>query len=313
MGPKLSIGLPVYNGENYLAEALESILSQTFSDFEVIISDNASTDRTEEMCKQYAQQDNRIRYYRNPKNVGIARNYNITYELSSKSAELFKWAAHDDVLLPEYLASCIDVLEKEPSVVCVHTFTQKIDQHGIVKENYPHDQFINSEKRHRRFYDAICVNHQVIVGHAVIRRCALDKTELFDAYPGGDFALQAELALYGRLYQVPEYLFRRRSHPHRAYRVPLYDRIAVEDPAKAGKIVLPAWLQWFGYFNAINRAKLPAGERLICFIHALRSVQPGLLYYPMTRDLKWAAGQIFRKKSKNNHAVAPLNAHQKKI
>jgi glycosyltransferase involved in cell wall biosynthesis len=312
MSPKLSIGLPVYNGENYLTEALESILSQTFSDFEVIISDNASTDRTEEICRQYARQDSRIRYYRNPKNVGIARNYNITYELSSESAELFKWAAHDDVLLPEYLARCIDVLEKEPSIICVHTFAQKIDQHGIVKENYPHDQFTNSPKSHKRFYDAICVVHQVIVGHAVIRKSVLNKTKLFGAYPGSDFALQAELALHGRLHEVPEYLFWRRSHPHRAYRVPLYDRIAIEDPTKAGKIVLPAWLQWFGYFSAIKRANLTAGEKSVCYVHAFKAIQPGLLYYPMARDLKWAAGQIFSKKNKTNHAVAPLNAPQHK-
>ncbi|HSE41941.1 MAG TPA: hypothetical protein VLH08_14350, partial [Acidobacteriota bacterium] len=172
--------------------------------------------------------------------------------------------------------------------------------------------FTNSEKRHQRFYDAICVIHQVIVGHAVIRKSALDRTELFGAYPGADFALQAELALYGCLYEVPEYLFRRRSHPHRAYRVPLYDRIAVEDPAKAGKIVLPAWLQWFGYFKAIKKANLSVKERFACRIHAFQCIKPGLLYYPLTRDIKWAANQIFRKKSKNNHAVAPMNSPQHK-
>jgi glycosyltransferase involved in cell wall biosynthesis len=313
MSPKLSIGLPVYNGENFLTEAVDSILEQTFSDFELIISDNASTDRTEEICREYAQKDERVRYYRNPKNVGIARNYNITYELASESSQFFKWAAHDDVLMPEYLERCIKVLDKEPSIVCVHTYAQKIDQHGVVKNNYPDDQFIDSARRTSRFYDAICVVHQVIVGHAVIRKKYLDRTKLFGAYPGADFALQAELALYGRLHEIPEYLFRRRSHPHRAYRVPLYDRIAIEDPSKAGKIILPAWLQWFGYFAAIKRAQLPLGERFKCWIQAMKCVGIGGIgmRYSLVRDLKWATGQIFHRKK--TEPIAPFNAHHKKV
>jgi glycosyltransferase involved in cell wall biosynthesis len=312
MSPKLSIGLPVYNGENFLAEAVNSILSQTFSDFELIISDNASTDRTEELCRAYAQNDERVRYYRNPKNIGIARNYNITYELSSQSSDLFKWAAHDDVLMPGYLERCVELLDKEPSIVCVHTYTQKIDQYGTVKENYPDDQFTDSSQRVKRFHDVICKTHQVIVGHAVIRKSVLDKTKLFGAYPGADWALQAEIALYGRLYEIPEYLFKRRSHPHRAYRVPLYDRIALEDPAKAGKIVLPAWLQWFGYFAAVKRAKLPFGERLHCSMQAMKCLyRSGIgLRYSLARDLKWAAGQIFHRKKRE--PVGPLNAPEHK-
>lgn len=300
MNPKISIGLPVYNGKNYLGKAIDSILSQTFSDFELIISDNASTDSTEEICREYAKKDSRVHYHRNEKNVGIARNYNITYELSSPSSEYFKWAAHDDVLLPTYLATCVEVLDKDPSVVCVHTLMQGINEHDTVTKNYPGDQFEKSSECHSRFYDAVCIGHQVIVGHALIRKSVLDKTKLFGGYPGSDWALQAELSLYGRLFTIPEYLFQRRSHPDRAYRVPLYERIAIEDPTKEGKLVLPAWWQWFGYFQGINRAKLPLKDKIRCSIHAFKCFKRGILFYKLARDLKWAAKQMLHRKA---HAV----------
>jgi glycosyltransferase involved in cell wall biosynthesis len=113
--PRVSIGLPVYNGENYLAETLDSILAQTFTDFEVIISDNASTDRTETICRQYAAQDRRIRYLRNTSNLGAAKNYNRVFELSQ--GEYFKWNGHDDPLAPVFLERCVAVLDRHPGVV----------------------------------------------------------------------------------------------------------------------------------------------------------------------------------------------------
>lgn len=298
MKPRISIGLPVYNGENYVALAIESILSQSYAEFELIISDNASQDRTESICRSFAEKDARVRYRRNPENMGIARNYNLTYE-SSSDTEFFKWAAHDDVLLPEYLARCVSVLDSDPRVVCVHTYTEKIDKDGHVVGTYPMDQFVDSEIPSARFQDTICHFHQVIVGHALIRKSILNKTRLFGGYPGSDFALQAELALYGKLRQLPEYHFRRRSHPGRAVRIPLYDRIAVEDPAKAGKIVLPAWLQWMGYHQAIGRSRLPFGEKMHCHLIALKSLKRGVLLYPLARDVKWAARTILKMNGKD--------------
>jgi len=123
MRPKVSIGLPVYNGENYLRNALESILDQTFRDFEVIISDNASTDRTGEICREYAAKDPRIRYCRNDRNLGAAGNFNRAFELSS--GEYFKWAAHDDVIERDFLSSCVSVLDEDPSVVACFAMTSK--------------------------------------------------------------------------------------------------------------------------------------------------------------------------------------------
>src|SRR5262245_11232182 len=81
--PRVSIGMPVYNADKFLPEALQSLVNQSFADFEIVISDNASTDRTEEICRSYAQRDQRIRYFRNTTNIGVFRNFNQVFHLSS--------------------------------------------------------------------------------------------------------------------------------------------------------------------------------------------------------------------------------------
>ena len=106
--PRLSIGIPVYNGESFLAQALDSLLAQTFHDFEIVISDNASTDRTPEICHAYVQRDPRVRYVRNPLNLGSVPNFNRVFEPST--APLFKWAAHDDLHHETYLERCVRLL-----------------------------------------------------------------------------------------------------------------------------------------------------------------------------------------------------------
>src|ERR1700754_583434 len=99
--PRLSIGLPVYNSEDYLAESLEALLGQSFEDFELIISDNASTDGTADICRRYRGQDSRIRYIRQPRNIGGAPNHNFL--VHEARGELFKWASHDDLYARDLL------------------------------------------------------------------------------------------------------------------------------------------------------------------------------------------------------------------
>ena len=104
--PKVSIGIAVFNGENFLESALRSILAQTFEDFELIISDNASTDRTADICEQYASQDGRVLYLRQPANLGAQPNYNLL--VGQARGRYFKWAAHDDMLAPTFLERCVE-------------------------------------------------------------------------------------------------------------------------------------------------------------------------------------------------------------
>src|SRR6516162_7057649 len=119
--PIVSIGLYVHNGEPFLEQTLVSILVQTFADFELIISDNVSTDRTAEIAQAYAARDPRIRYYRAEHNMGGG--WNMRRVLVLATAKYFKWAAADDVLRPDFLRRCVDVLDGDPGCVLAHTQT----------------------------------------------------------------------------------------------------------------------------------------------------------------------------------------------
>ena len=123
--PRLTIGLPVYNGENFLSEALDTLLAQTYTDFELIISDNASTDGTEEICRRYARSDPRIRYLRQERNIGLVPNHNFL--VGQARGEYFKWAGHDDRFAPELVERCIEILDERPHVVLCHADMAIID------------------------------------------------------------------------------------------------------------------------------------------------------------------------------------------
>src|SRR3984957_15644681 len=126
--PKLSVGLPVYNGSAYVAESIEALLGQTFEDFELIISDNASTDDTGEICHRYERLDSRIRYFRQPRNVGLAPNHNFCVERARGS--LFKWAAGDDLYARDLLEKCIAALDEYPEIALAPSWAAMIDGNG---------------------------------------------------------------------------------------------------------------------------------------------------------------------------------------
>ena len=121
--PRLTVGLPTYNGEEYLAQALDSLLAQTFTDFELIISDNASTDATESIARAYAARDPRIRYVRHPRNRGSA--FNHTYVIREARGEYFKWASDDDLYAPDLLERCVEALDNRPEIPLAHAWTRR--------------------------------------------------------------------------------------------------------------------------------------------------------------------------------------------
>ena len=131
----VSIGMPVHNGERFVRQALESILTQDYRNFELIISDNASTDTTSEICQRYADQDARIRYVRNETNVGASPNHKRVFEM--RRGDYFKWAAHDDECLPTFLSRCMSVFGEAPqSVVLVYPQSFIIDEEGRIIREY---------------------------------------------------------------------------------------------------------------------------------------------------------------------------------
>jgi len=130
--PRLGIGLPVGNGENYLSESLDALLGQSCTDFELIISDNASTDGTEDTCRQYLAQDRRIRYVRQPRNIGCTANHNLV--VRHARGELFKWASHDDLYGRDLLRRCVEALDEHPDVVLASCWSALIDGAGNISE-----------------------------------------------------------------------------------------------------------------------------------------------------------------------------------
>ena len=143
MLPLISVGMPVYNGERFIVETIESLLSQSFKDFEVVVCDNASSDNTESICRSYEKRDKRIRYYRNPRNLGAAKNYRKTFELSK--ANYFRWANCDDLFEPASLERCLSVLEGDSSVVLTYPKTKIIDENGKFVAMYDDNSHLVSE------------------------------------------------------------------------------------------------------------------------------------------------------------------------
>ena len=159
MNVKLSIGMPVYNGELFIERAIESILAQTFTDFELIISDNASTDSTQEICQNFSKKDDRIRIFKQEKNIGIHRNF--YFLLSQAKGEYFAWAAVDDYLDKDFMEKNLKVLESHNSIVSsigkiipYGTESLKIDSKLVDTSNYP--KFLKNyvkRGRHKKMVD----------------------------------------------------------------------------------------------------------------------------------------------------------------
>lgn len=268
--PRLSIGLPVYNGENYLAAALGSLLDQSFGDFELIIADNASTDRTAEICRVFVAGDTRIRYQRNENNIGAAANYNLT--LRQARGEYFKWAAHDDICLPDYLAACLEVLDSRPDVVLCHSQVTGLAPDGSIKGFYAQEISFDQPHPAQRFWRAISTRHICTAVFGVMRREQLLNSIRHGDWVGADRNLLAQLALAGKVVLVPQQLFQRREHPQASIHkfASEAERQAWFNPASAGQKTHPTWRRWQEYARAVNAAALPPAQRLACTAHLVR-------------------------------------------
>ena len=272
--PPISIGLPVYNAERYLEETLISILSQTYNDFTLIISDNCSTDRTQEICQTYAAQDTRIQFFGNEENVGSAKNFNRVFSLSE--SKFFKWAASDDLIAPEFLTVCLDILDNEPEVILSYPKARLIDPAGEDMGTYEDGLNMVSTSPHVRFLQ---VYHNISLANTafgLIRSEALKKTNLFGNYPHSDLLFLAELSLYGQFREVPQYLFYRRLHPGSVGGASLSgrkiisaktddDRLEYYDPGNKEKSLTKKHHLFLKYLKVIQRAPIPFSSKVLLF------------------------------------------------
>jgi glycosyltransferase involved in cell wall biosynthesis len=265
--PRLAIGLPVYNGEDYLEETLVSLQKQTFQDYSLIISDNASTDRTGEICQAYASADPRIHYYRNEKNIGATQNWYRVFDLSS--SEYFASAAHDDLYAPEYMQKCMEVLDRDPSVVLCYTKTRAIDECGNSMGDFTVEVDTTSPHPHDRLYNILAIDALCIQLYGVMRSSALRSTKVYAGYYGCDRNTLFELALLGKLQEIPEYLFFHRLYPG-ALGIAMnsgktVDELLVLDPGTDWRYRSTAKTIYRNYYTSVSHLVASPSERIRCY------------------------------------------------
>jgi glycosyltransferase involved in cell wall biosynthesis len=321
---RVCIGIPVYNGQRYLAQAIESILSQTFEDLEIIISDNASTDQTGQICRDFAARDKRIKYERLTSNIGAILNYARTYKRSS--GQYFKWAAHDDLCEPTFIEKCVEALDADPSAVMAYPKAKFIDSAGNFIKDYnvklPTDSNIPSVRfRAIATADHRTTNNLEIFG--LMRRSAVDMIPQQGTYAGSDRVFLARLALYGRFVEVPEILFLSRDHPEQSiHTLPKYMQKKKSlvsrfvgsgqlppaewfDPKYTGKITFPEWRLLSEYLSSTKYGWLNFRERSLCLTAVARRQFSHGNWARMARDFILAGDKLMARVVQSLHTPSP--------
>lgn len=304
--PRVSIGLPVYNGANYIADAIRSVQKQTFADWELIISDNQSTDATAEICRQFADSDDRIKPHVADQNHGAAWNFNRTFELAS--GELFRWLSHDDALAPECLAKCVATLDKNPEAVLCSTGTTIIDSNGSEvldtasgadRADHPEEdsdpalpsnlhfqeltpesearrvEAIQSSSLPKRFQGVLFYSRRCYEVYGLVRRDVMARSQLHPSYCGGEKVWLAEMAMLGKLVEIPDRLFYCRWHDERftANSSALQQAQHMRPLQRRRRLALPhQYRSTLGYLQLVFRSGVPFGARLHCLWIWLRFV-----------------------------------------
>jgi glycosyltransferase involved in cell wall biosynthesis len=277
---QVTIGMPVWNGERFISQAIESLLAQTYDDFELVISDNASTDATADICRAYASRDPRIRYLRQQRNLGANANYNEVFGQSS--GRYFKWAAHDDVLAPRFIEECVRVLDQAEDVVLCSPATALINEDGsALSYSSQHDAMIDSygakwpitpennpllaspDPADR--FAAVLLNMVMCVEiFGLMRRSALKRSSLQPSHVGGDKVLLAELSLMGRFHLLRDCLFYRRCHLGQYSRAESGKYRAMWCSGKRGHTLSHQLQLLAGYLRVALSAELTPSQRYRC-------------------------------------------------
>jgi glycosyltransferase involved in cell wall biosynthesis len=274
---RLTVGLPVYNGENFIADAIESIINQTYQDWVLLVCDNASTDRTQEICRQLAAHDPRIRYVRNDTNIGLAPNFNKAFQLSS--SEFFKWQAHDDVCLPDFFERCITALDAHPKAALAFPWAAPIDGEGSQLDQflwnnpavYDQDDPATRFRQLTSTFDRLTRSGSQSPGSyifGVMRSESIKNTRLQMSHMWADISLLAELSLEGTFVEVPEVLLLLRVEIENAtshmLRGDLQGWQRILDPKHSSKLgtIISRYRRYGEYFVSVWRSRLPLTSKL---------------------------------------------------
>jgi len=263
--------VPVYNGERHLRAAIESLLGQTFGDFELIISDNASIDSTPEICEEFLRRDARVRYHRQSTNIGVARNWNFVARAAR--GRYFKWASSSDTCEPSMLAQCVKVLEENPTAVLCYGRTRLIDDAGATIELYKDDLAAMEERASDRFKT---LTFKLALNNAqsgLIRMVTLRRTRLVRPYIAGDLPLMAEIALQGTFWLLPDYLLNRRmSEGSFSSLLSRHELMNFYNPGSGSKSGLDVLRLHRDYIASVLRAPVPLRERVASLLIALHGM-----------------------------------------
>jgi len=291
MSIKVSIGMPVYNGERWIEKAIMSFTNQTFHDFELIIANNNSTDRTHEICEYFKKKDTRIRYYRNSHNIGIANNYNKVFEVSN--GEYFKWTSVSDLCDPTFLEKCIKVLEEHSEVVLCYPRTLLVLEEGKM---IPYEDNLNLQDedpciRYIKFIERIKLNN---VMNGLIRSDCLKKTQLNKDYISEDINFTAELTLYGKFYELPEYLFyRNHTEGTTSALKSKEDIIKNFNRNKESEMFLQEWKYQLAFYTGVYRSPLTAYQKSKLFLYLLKRTRYSRV--ELFKDLIYYMNSVIRK------------------
>ena len=284
--PLVSIGLPVYNGENYIREAIEAILNQSYQNLELIISDNASNDSTEAICRGYKDLDSRVRYHRFDKNYGATKNFNKTFELAS--GKYFKWASHDDTLDKDYIKVCIESLEGNSEIVLCQSYKVIIDDLGREQEKLEYDQihFLSSKfvnyleflKRFKYHQD----DADIVLG--VFRTKALKRTDRIKNFHSSDLVLLAQTIFQGKVTIVDHYYYFRRFHKNMSTNTHVTSRERAKwfDTSKKRSTRLPMFIWYVEFLKCIQHSEFSSVEKFKCYFSTSR-----WLYYRIVKFVRW--------------------------
>jgi glycosyltransferase involved in cell wall biosynthesis len=298
---RITVGMPVFNGERYLERAIQSILVQSYTDFRLVILDNASTDQTAEIAREYARRDARVVYHRNEVNLGAGPNFNRVFGLCD--SEYFKWAAHDDELRPAYLEKCIGALDADENAILAHSHVQEIDDGGNLLRAYPPvPDDVESRERWRRFTARLMDRGWCTEIFGVIRAERLVGTPLIASFAGSDLALIIELTLRGRFIIIREPLFLHRIHSSR-YTSAILEKnqngaaraeiMAWYDTSKAANRRQMHWWVFFIHcFRMINDNVPKWSERIPYYLTALRWLGPRNNRFDLAKDALFAVSPM---------------------
>ena len=266
--PTVSVGMPVFNSEKWISQSIDSILSQTYTNFELIIADNNSEDNTIEICNKFASQDKRIHIYKNNENIGAAKNFNKAFELSS--GKYFKWASSNDLCAHTLLEKCTEILESREDVSLVVPKTQLIDNDGNVIDLCDEDMHLMDDisfDRFNKFLERIRLNN---AEQGLIRSKILKETNLQSVYPNSDTVLMAEIAARGKVFQIQEYLLSRRQSSSSTTKFMTDNEVSKFYSPKKNYISHPTLRTFFEYFLLTFKLPVDLREKMKFLYYSLR-------------------------------------------